>query len=73
MLLAGLQGRPWALGANLVMQVVLVAGWVVHAAIGVVGVIFATVWALIAHLRAEVRRREDRGLLPGQQSAPTDE
>jgi hypothetical protein len=72
-LLAGMQGRPWALSANLAMQVVLVAGWFIHAAIGFIGVVFAGVWALIAYLRAEVKRRQEHGQLPGQQPPPTDE
>ena len=66
-LLTGLQGRPWALWANLAAQVVLIAGWAVHAAVGFIGLVFAAVWLLIAYLRAEVKRRQDRGLLPGQQ------
>jgi hypothetical protein len=66
-LLAGVQGRPWAIWVNLVMQLVLIAGWVVHGAVGFIGVIFAGVWLLIAYLRAEVLRRQKRGLLPGQQ------
>ncbi|KUI38905.1 hypothetical protein AU195_23280 [Mycobacterium sp. IS-1496] len=67
-LLCGVQGRPWALWANLGLQVVLIAGFLIHAAIGFIGVVFAAVWGLIVYLRAEVRRREKRGLLPGQQS-----
>jgi hypothetical protein len=55
------------------MQAVLVGGWFIHAAIGFIGVVFAVVWGLIAYLRAEVRRRQEHGLLPGQQVAPTDE
>jgi hypothetical protein len=66
-LLSGLQGRPWAIWANLAVQPVLVAGWVVHVAIGVIGVIFAMVWLLILYLRNEVLRKQRRGLLPGQQ------
>jgi hypothetical protein len=38
--------------------------------VGVIGLIFAGVWALIAYLRAEVLRRQQRGLLPGQQPPP---
>jgi hypothetical protein len=30
-------------------------------------VLFAVVWLLIVYLRAEVLRRQKRGLLPGQQ------
>jgi biotin transporter BioY len=70
-LLAGVQGRPWALWANLAMQVVLIAGWAVHAAVGFIGLVFAAVWLLIAYLRGEVKRRQDRGLLPGQGNPPT--
>jgi hypothetical protein len=69
-LLAGVQGKPWALKANLVVQVVVVAGALVHPAVGFIGVVFAAVWALIAYLRAEVKRRQDRGQLPGQQDSP---
>ena len=72
-LLAGVQGKPWALKANLAVQVVLIAGVLIHAAIGFIGVVFAAVWALIAYLRAEVKRRQDGGLLPGQQTPPSDE
>ena len=38
-----------------------------HNTIGIVGIIFLLVWVLIAYLRSEVKRRQDRGLLPGQQ------
>jgi hypothetical protein len=69
-LLAGLQGRPWAIWVNLGIQLVLVAGWVVSGAVGFIGVIFAGVWLLILYLRSEVKRREERGLLPGQQPPP---
>ena len=71
-LMAGVQGRPWALWANLGVQVVLVAGVFIHPAIGFIGVVFVGVWLLIAYLRAEVKRRQDQGLLPGQQRPPTD-
>ena len=71
-LLTGMQGRSWALRANLAMQVVLIAGWVLHAAIGFIGLVFAAVWLLIAYLRAEVMRRQERGLLPGQQDPSAD-
>ena len=72
-LLAGVQGRPWALKANIAVQVVLIAGALIHPAIGFIGVLFAAVWVLIARLRAEVKRRQDGGLLPGQRLAASDE
>ncbi|GAT07225.1 DUF4233 domain-containing protein [Mycolicibacterium novocastrense] len=69
-LLAGVQGRPWAIWVNVGLQVVLIAGVVLDRAIAFVGVIFLVVWLLIARLRAEVLRRQKRGLLPGQQRPP---
>ena len=69
-LLAGLQGRPWAIWVNLAIQVVLIAGWALSGAVGFIGLIFAGVWLLILYLRSEVKRREERGLLPGQQPPP---
>jgi hypothetical protein len=70
LLLAGVQGRPWAIWVNLAMQLVVIGGVAVHGAIGFIGVLFAAVWLLIAYLRAEVKRRQKRGLLPGQQRFP---
>jgi hypothetical protein len=67
-LLAGMQGRPWAIWANLGVQLLLVAGFFIYPVIGFVGLLFGVVWAAIAYLRAEVLRRERLGLLPGQQS-----
>jgi hypothetical protein len=72
-LLAGFQGKPWALKVNVAVQLVLIGGVVIHAAIGFIGVVFTAVWLLIAYLRAEVKRRQDRGLLPGQQRPASDE
>jgi len=70
LLLAGLQRRPWAIWANLGVQVILVAGFFIYPAIGFMGVLFAVVWGVIAYLRAEVLRRQRLGLLPGQESPP---
>lgn len=67
-LMAGVQGRPWAIWANLGIQLVLIGGWFIYPGIGVVGLLFAMVWLMIAYLRAEVLRRQKRGLLPGQQT-----
>jgi biotin transporter BioY len=66
-LMSGIQGRPWAIWANLAVQVALIAGWAVYPGVGIMGVIFAVVWLMIVYLRAEVLRRQKRGLLPGQQ------
>ena len=68
--LAGMQGRPWAIWADLAVQLVLVAGFFIYPAIGFVGLLFLVVWAVIAYLRAEVLRRQRFGLLPGQEPPP---
>jgi len=67
-LMAGVQGKPWALWANIGVQFVLMAGALVDVTIGIIGVIFLVVWLLILYLRSEVKRRQDRGLLPGQRN-----
>ncbi len=69
-LMSGLQGRPWAIWMNLALQFVLIAGVVIHPGIGFMGIVFLLVWLLILYLRGEVKRRQDRGLLPGQQDSP---
>ena len=69
-LLAGRQSRPWAIWANLGVQLLLLPGFFIYPAIGVMGIVFAVVWGLIAYMRSEVRRRQRDGLLPGQQPPP---
>lgn len=69
-LMSGVQGRSWALWANLALQLVVIAGVVIHVGIGFIGVVFTIVWLLILYLRGEVKRRQARGLLPGQQAPP---
>lgn len=69
-LLSGMQRRPWAIWANLGVQLILVAGFFIYPAIGFMGVLFAMVWGVIAYLRAEVLRRQRLGLLPSQKSPP---
>jgi hypothetical protein len=66
-LLAGMQGRPWAIWANLGVQPILLLGFFIYPAVGFIGVLFILVWAIIAYFRAEVLRRQRLGLLPGQQ------
>jgi hypothetical protein len=56
-LFTGIQGRSWAIWANLAVQLVLVAGFAVYPGVGVMGLVFTGVWALIAYFRAEVLRR----------------
>ncbi|MFZ1163542.1 DUF4233 domain-containing protein [Mycobacterium sp.] len=69
-LLAGLQGRSWAFWADLAVQLIAIAGFVIYPGVGAIGLVFAAVWALIAYVRSEVLRRERLGLLPGQDPPP---
>jgi hypothetical protein len=69
-LLAGLQGRPWAIWADLAVQLIPIAGFAVYPGVGFIGLLFAAVWALILYVRSEVLRRERLGLLPGQDGPP---
>jgi hypothetical protein len=60
-LLTGLQRRPWAIWANLAVQVVPLAGFALYPGVGFIGLLFTGVWALIAYFGAEVRRRQQEG------------
>lgn len=61
--------KPWAVPAILGLQAVNIACWVVHPALGVVGVIFAVAWWTLLHFRNEYRRRLAEGSLPSQRPA----
>lgn len=63
---AGLQGRSYALKLDLVLQVFVIAGGLLHWSIAVIGVVFACVWVYIAYIKSDVAKRIDRGMLPGQ-------
>ncbi|WP_295625384.1 DUF4233 domain-containing protein [uncultured Corynebacterium sp.] len=63
---AFLQKKPWALWANIVLQVFGVLAIITHWSMGFVGVFFALVWAYILHLRKNLIQRMDRGLLTTQ-------
>ena len=69
-LLAGLQGRSWAIWADLAVQLIPIAGFALYPSVGFIGLLFAAVWALILYVRSEVLRRERLGLLPGQDGPP---
>ncbi|WP_448851307.1 DUF4233 domain-containing protein [Corynebacterium sp. 335C] len=64
--MAFLQGRPWALKANMVLVALGVLAVVFHWSLGVVGVFFALVWAYMLHLRSNLIARMERGLLTTQ-------
>ncbi|MDQ6658687.1 MAG: DUF4233 domain-containing protein [Actinomycetota bacterium] len=50
------------------LQLLTIAGWAISAPLGVVGVLFALVFAFIFYFRYEYRRRAAAGELPGQRS-----
>lgn len=49
------------------LQVLTVAGWAISAPLGIVGIVFSIVLAVIFYFRYEYRRRAAAGELPGQQ------
>jgi hypothetical protein len=61
--------KPYAVGVILVLLALLIACWAINASLGVMGVVFAVVWALVLWMRREFRRRLAAGLLPAS-SAP---
>jgi hypothetical protein len=52
--LAGMMKRPWAWGAGTVLQVLLLAGGVVHWALTLVGVIFSAAWGYALYVRRSI-------------------
>ena len=61
-----LQCTSWALGFDLLLQAVAIVGFIVHPAMGVMGIVFALVWAYIVYLRKNLIERMKRGLLTTQ-------
>jgi hypothetical protein len=65
---SGLQRRPWGLQVALVLQVVtIVAGFWLVTALGIMGLVFALVWAILLWMRHDVAKRMAEGRLPSQQ------
>lgn len=56
--------RPYALTVILILQALMIAAWFVTPTLGVMGLVFAAVWALILWFRGELRRRLAAGTLP---------
>lgn len=56
--------RPYALTVILLLQALMIAGWFITPTLGVMGLVFAAVWALILWFRGELRRRLVAGTLP---------
>lgn len=59
--------RPWALNSFCGLQLLVIGGWWIHPGIGMVGVVFAFVWAYVYFIARDVQKRMDNGKLPGQE------
>ncbi len=57
-------GRPWFLTAALTLQALMILGWLITPSLGVMGIVFSLVWALVIWFRNEFRRRASAGTLP---------
>lgn len=57
--------RPWFVPVALGLQGLMIVGWLITPSLGVMGVVFGLVWALIIWFRNEFRRRLAAGTLPG--------
>lgn len=66
LILSFLQSKPWAIKANIGMQIVALTGFFIHPSMGVVAVLFAAVWWYIMFLRRNLIERMKRGLLTTQ-------
>jgi uncharacterized protein DUF4233 len=64
---AGVQRRPWGLWFALGLQAVMILCGLLVPALGVMGVVFALVWAGILLLRRDLMGKMARGELPSQQ------
>ena len=69
-LLAGVQRHAWLVWVNLLVQVVLVAGFVVYPGVGFMGLLFTGAWGVIAYFRTEVRARVEVRSTPDRELFP---
>ncbi|MGV0409498.1 DUF4233 domain-containing protein [Corynebacterium resistens] len=67
---AFLQKAKFADALNIGLQVLAIAGFIVHPSIGAMGLLFAAVWWYIYHLKKNLLERMKRGLLPSQHVGP---
>ncbi len=56
--------RPWFLAAALALQGLMILGWLITPSLGVMGLVFGMVWAVVIWFRNEFRRRLAAGTLP---------
>lgn len=56
--------KRWALPFIIGLQVLIIGCWIIHPAIGVMGIVFGLVWWALIYFRTEYRRRLAEGSLP---------
>lgn len=56
--------KPWFLPTTLTLQGLMILGWLITPALGVMGIVFAIVWGSVIWFRNEYRRRLAAGTLP---------
>jgi hypothetical protein len=61
---AGVQRRPWGLAVALTLQVATIACGLLAPALGLMGIVFALVWAFLLYIRYDVSRRLARRPTP---------
>ncbi|MDO5099452.1 MAG: DUF4233 domain-containing protein [Corynebacterium sp.] len=66
LIMSFMQGKPWAIKANIAIQVLALCGFYIHISMGIVAVLFALVWWYILYLRRNLLERMKRGLLTTQ-------
>lgn len=67
--LCGTLKRSWTTPVIILLQVVLIAFFVVLPAVAVIGIVFLFLWAWLLWMRRDVSRRMAEGRLPSQQQA----
>jgi hypothetical protein len=68
LLTCGFLRRPWGKWVAAGLQVVMIACWFAMVALGVLGLVFGLVWAILLWMRHDVARRMAEGRLPSQQA-----
>lgn len=64
--------RPWGKWVAAGLQVVMIACWFAVTALGVMGLVFGLVWAVLLWMRHDVAKRMAEGRLPSQQPTPSE-
>ncbi|SFS94040.1 DUF4233 domain-containing protein [Saccharopolyspora flava] len=67
---AFVQRRSWGLGFALGLQGAMILCVFIHPSIGIMGAIFALIWAYILHLRKDIAKRMREGRLYDQLGHP---